>query len=160
MRRPLLLGLILPAVLVPAAVAADDAPKRTPREALQPFNDLIGSWTGSGEPFGTREEKQKGFWQETIAWQWQFKRRRRLAGRDLRQGQVLHRRRAALPARRRPLSTHPSHLRQGGLGLHRAPSTTAWLTVEPHFRTTGAGDVQRLVISLLHANRYLYRATT
>src|SRR5271165_4775779 len=73
MSRPLLLGSFLLAVLAPAAVAADGAPKRTPKEALQVFNDLIGSWHGSGEPFGTREEKQKGFWQETIAWQWQFK---------------------------------------------------------------------------------------
>ena len=66
---PLLLAVLAPAV----AVAADDAPSRSPREALQAFNDLIGSWRGSGEPNGTREEKQKGFWQETIAWQWQFK---------------------------------------------------------------------------------------
>ena len=43
--------------------------------------------------------------------------RRRLADRHHRQGQVLHRGRAALPARRRPLSAHPSHLRQGRLGL-------------------------------------------
>ena len=34
---------------------------------------LIGSWTGTGLPEGTREEKQKGLWEETIRWEWQFK---------------------------------------------------------------------------------------
>src|SRR2546430_2365907 len=74
MSRPRMLWpLLLVVVGVGQATASDDAPKRTPKEALHAFNDLIGSWRGSGEPNGTREEKQKGFWQETIAWQWQFK---------------------------------------------------------------------------------------
>jgi hypothetical protein len=53
------------------APAADG--KRSPRKALKPFQDLIGSWRCTGTPAGTREERDKGFWQETIAWQWQFK---------------------------------------------------------------------------------------
>src|SRR5207244_395874 len=44
-----------------------------PRAALQPFQSLIGSWKGTGVPEGTREERQNGFWTETIAWAWQFK---------------------------------------------------------------------------------------
>ena len=71
---PLIAALgIAQAFIATIAIASDDAPKRTPKEALHAFNDLIGSWRGSGEPNGTRDEKQKGFWQETIAWQWQFK---------------------------------------------------------------------------------------
>jgi YHS domain-containing protein len=58
-------------VLAPCTRAADKAPD--PREALRAFQDLIGSWRGTGEPEGTREEKQKGFWIETIRWEWQFK---------------------------------------------------------------------------------------
>jgi YHS domain-containing protein len=56
-------------------LAADDKPaeKRSPKEALQGLQVLIGSWTGSGLPEGTREEKQKGLWEETIRWEWQFK---------------------------------------------------------------------------------------
>src|SRR5438105_1194845 len=43
------------------------------KEALKPFNDLVGSWRGTGEPEGTRAEKLKGFWTEKIGWEWQFK---------------------------------------------------------------------------------------
>src|SRR5690242_5313636 len=65
--------LLLAAAAVPAALPAGDAPKRTPREALQPFNVLIGSWRGTGVPSGTRAEQQRGFWSETVSWEWQFK---------------------------------------------------------------------------------------
>ena len=154
MSRPLLLALILPAVLVPAAVAADDAPKRSPREALQAFNDLIGSWRCTGEPNGTREEKQKGFWQETIAWQWQFKGDDAWLQAAIDKGKYF----TAAELRYLPdddryqLTLHTSAKEdwvfKGALDDNR-------LTVE---RTDDkSGDAQRLVVSLLHANRYLYR---
>src|SRR5207249_4659336 len=56
-----------------ATYATAGKPAVKPREALQPFNDLIGSWKGTGVPEGSREEKQRGFWSETIAWEWHFK---------------------------------------------------------------------------------------
>src|SRR5438552_14760334 len=58
--------------LLPPAFAEE---KTTPsaKEALKPFNDLVGSWKGTGEPEGTRAEKRDGFWLEKIAWEWQFK---------------------------------------------------------------------------------------
>jgi YHS domain-containing protein len=49
------------------------AAKKSPREALQVFTDLIGAWKCTGTPNGTREEKQKGFWTEKMHWEWQFK---------------------------------------------------------------------------------------
>jgi len=58
--------------IAPLSLAADP-PARSAKEALQAFNDLIGPWRGTGEPEGTRAEKQKGFWTETQAWEWQFK---------------------------------------------------------------------------------------
>jgi YHS domain len=61
----LVLSSIAPAAPVPAKLAA--------REALKPFNDLIGTWRGTGTPEGTREEKQRGFWTENVTWAWQFK---------------------------------------------------------------------------------------
>jgi YHS domain-containing protein len=64
------LCLVLMAML---AVAADKPAKRSPREALQPFNVLIGAWKNTGTPEGTREEKDRGLWVETMAWEWQFK---------------------------------------------------------------------------------------
>jgi ribosomal protein L24E len=61
-------------VLVAPVWTADTPPKRTPKEALRALNDLIGPWRGTGEPkTGTREEQRRGFWQEKIAWEWQFK---------------------------------------------------------------------------------------
>jgi hypothetical protein len=57
-----------------AGPAAADSPKATPaREALKPFNILVGSWKGTGIPEGTQEDRQKGHWIETVAWEWQFK---------------------------------------------------------------------------------------
>ncbi|MCS7015370.1 MAG: YHS domain-containing protein [Gemmatales bacterium] len=46
----------------------------SPRDALRPFNDLIGPWRATGEPAtGTLADKQKGFWSEKISWSWKFK---------------------------------------------------------------------------------------
>ena len=61
-------------ILAPATLAADAVPARAPKDALQGFNNLIGTWKGTGTPSaGTRAERDKGFWVETIRWQWQFK---------------------------------------------------------------------------------------
>src|SRR4051812_1683141 len=71
MSRPGLVALV--GLLVCAAPAQPAPAKKTSKEALQAFHDLIGSWRGTGEPHGTREEKLKGFWQEGVRWRWQFK---------------------------------------------------------------------------------------
>jgi hypothetical protein len=73
MRLPHLALILLPAFFVPLSHGSDPPPARKPKDALQPFNLLIGSWRGTGQPEGTLREKQKGFWTETLAWQWQFK---------------------------------------------------------------------------------------
>jgi hypothetical protein len=67
------LAALLGLALVAAGPAADAPAKRPAKEALKPFNDLIGSWRCTGTPEGTREEKQKGFWTESATWSWQFK---------------------------------------------------------------------------------------
>jgi hypothetical protein len=59
--------------LAAPAAAADKPAKRSPKEALQAFNNQIGEWKGTGTPEGTREEKEKGFWTESQKWRWQFK---------------------------------------------------------------------------------------
>ena len=56
-----------------ASLGVRAADKPTAKEALRGFNDLIGSWRGTGEPEGTRQEKQRGFWIETMSWEWGFK---------------------------------------------------------------------------------------
>jgi hypothetical protein len=53
--------------------SAQPAKKKTAKDALQPFNELIGEWRGTGVPKGTPKEVQKGFWVETMDWSWKFK---------------------------------------------------------------------------------------
>jgi len=51
-----------------------DAEKKVaPREALKPFNILIGKWKAAGVPEGTVEQRQNGHWSEVLDWGWQFK---------------------------------------------------------------------------------------
>jgi hypothetical protein len=155
MSRPCVPWTLLLAVLAPVgAVAADDVPKRSPKEALQAFNDLIGSWRGSGEPNGTREEKQRGFWQETIAWQWQFKaddawlQATFTKGKYFTAGELRYlpdgdRYQLTLHTPAKDALQFKGTLKERRLTLDRADEKT--------------GETQRLVLSLLHPNRYLVR---
>ena len=54
-------------LLVACGLGGDDPPN--PRAALQPFNELIGAWRGSGEVGAARTQA----WRETLAWTWRFK---------------------------------------------------------------------------------------
>src|SRR3954454_10036315 len=49
-----------------------DEPVISARDALRPFNDLVGTWRGTGTPAGSRQDQQGGFWQETITCAWKF----------------------------------------------------------------------------------------
>src|SRR5690349_8060459 len=69
--RPFIAALILSALALPAGRA--DEPKKSPREALQPFNDLIGVWRGTGTPAGSRDDQLKNFWTEQLNCEWKFK---------------------------------------------------------------------------------------
>jgi hypothetical protein len=55
------------------AQAPASSPERSDKDALQPFNDLIGTWKCTGTPSGTREEKVRNFWTEKVEIQWRFK---------------------------------------------------------------------------------------
>jgi hypothetical protein len=56
------------------ALSAPAAPTVSKKEALKALHDLIGEWRGTGTPqVGSKEERDKGVWYETIVWQWQFK---------------------------------------------------------------------------------------
>ena len=136
------------------ATGADKPAKQTPGDALRAFNELIGSWRGTGTPEGTREEKQRGFWTESINWSWQFK------GQDV-----------ALKA----LVEKGKHFSQMELRFlpdkdrYRLTLTTPdkkaldfegslidnVLTVE---RAEEANkETQRLVLSMFHGTRFIYR---
>jgi hypothetical protein len=129
------------------------APKK-PKEALRVFQDLIGPWRATGEPEGTRLEKQKGFWIENLTWEWQFKgddvwlkvafekgkyyRRgelRYLPDKDLYQLTLENLDKESL--------TFSGKLKESRLTLERQDDKKQ--------------EGQRLVVTLLHSNRFLYR---
>jgi hypothetical protein len=129
-----------------------DAVPRSPKEGLQPFKDLIGSWRGTATPTGSREEQQKGFWTETITWEWQFKgkdawfkvafdKSKNFTGGELR---YLPDRDAFALTLRTPAKETLTF---------SGPFKNNVLTLE---RQAGE-ETQRLVFTMLHENRFLYR---
>ncbi len=138
----------------PLAARADDKPASSLKEALKPFNDLVGSWRGTGEPEGTRAEKIKGFWTETIGWEWQFKgddvwmkiafdKGKHFSGGDLHYLADKKLFRLNLTTPEKKTLTFDGTLENKRLTLDR---------VDPETK-----DTQRLVFTFLHANRHLYR---
>ena len=145
-----LLFLFHPAFFLPA----EERVKRSPKEALQAFNDLIGSWRAIGEPEGTRQEKQRGFWTESLRWRWQFKgddASLKVAvekGKYFTKGELRY-----LPDRdlfQLALTTvaNENVAFQGRLKDHV-------LTVEREEETKK--ETQRLMLTMLHGTRFLYR---
>ncbi len=159
----LALALLCPCAPEPARPVCDcDAPKTaTQKEALQPFNVLVGSWKGSGAPDGTKEERIAGAWEETVSWEWKFKDQDAwlevsfAKGKHYTKGELRY-----TPDKNAPRFT---------LKLTATDKTTATFAggltdkdkVLALTRTDGpAAEEQRLVFSLLHHNRHLYRLET
>jgi hypothetical protein len=146
------------------AIAADPpVQSMTQKDALQPFNLLVGSWKGSGVPEGTREERAAGTWTETIEWVWKFKGSDAwLAatfdkGKHFAKGELHYTpdasKKAAEPCFTLTL-TAPDKSTSRFIGTLNGK-------VLSFDRADGPVDEQqRLVISLLHHNRYLYRFET
>lgn len=149
--------------------SADPTPAvpTTAKEALRPFNGLVGSWRGSGAPEGTREERAAGAWSETAEWVWQFKDKDAwLAvtfdkGKHFTKGELRFTPDTAAakntPGPKYTLTlTAPDKSAATFAGTFREKDKV--LTLD---RTDGpAGEEQRLVFSLLHHNRHLYRLET
>lgn len=148
------------AVVLPLLPAGAPAP-RTAKEALQPFNDLIGSWRCTVEPIASREEVQKNFRTETLSVEWQFK------GNDAW---------LKLDFKKDKDSRHDIQFTKGEL-RYRPASNDYELKLQTvkketlnftggiqertvTFERQQAGKVERLVFTLLHSNRFLYRFET
>jgi YHS domain-containing protein len=142
----------------PPAVAAQPA-QPTARQALEHFNVLVGAWKGTGIPEGTREERAAGTWTETITWSWQFKGDDAWLsvafdkGKHFSNGELRY-----TPVKDQPsftlALTAPDKSKLTFTGTLREKILTLDRTDGP------AGENQRLVISLLHFNRHLYRLET
>jgi hypothetical protein len=136
------------------ACAADPAPARpTDREALKPFNGLVGSWRGTGYP----EDRSKGLWTETVTWSWKFKDGKATVTATFDKGK--HFRSAVLEYlpdtdRFRMTLTTPEKTTVAFEGTFKDKALTLDRT------DTDAKEDQRLVVTLLHADRFLYRYET
>jgi hypothetical protein len=121
---------------------------------LQPFRDLVGSWRATGEPKGTREEQQQGFWTEAIRWEWRFKGADAWLRAEVTKGK--HWRDAELHYL--PVGDRYRLTVQDSAGrnlVFTGKLTDRRLTLDSDNGPNSAG--QRIVLSLLHANRYLFR---
>jgi YHS domain-containing protein len=149
-------------LLLAAGLLAADPDPRSARDAFQPLNPLVGSWKGTGYPDGSREERQKGYWSEKLAWEWRFdKSGARLTAAidggkhftrwDLRYlpDQKLYQLSATTPAKETLVFT-------GVLTVGKQKEQI--LTLERSDESKK--EDQRLVVTLLHHNRFLYRWET
>jgi len=139
---------------LPCSVFAADAPsKKTSKEALQAFNDLVGSWRCTGTPEG----KKKEFWTESMEWQWQFKgdeawmkvafeKGKHFAGGELRFLPDKDQYQLTLQTVDKEKLMFAGSLKDKALTLDREDES--------------AKETQRLVFTFLHPNRFLYRYET
>ncbi|MSQ95968.1 MAG: YHS domain-containing protein [Gemmataceae bacterium] len=146
------------AILGFAATLDADQPaaQKSPREALQVFGDLIGTWTGTGTPVGTLEEKQKNFWSEKMDWGWKFKDKDAWIVVSFEKSKNF----TAGELRYVPDKDHftltLTNLQKEKLvyvGTVETREKTKILTVD---REAGK-DLHRMVFTFLHSNRFLYR---
>ena len=153
------------AVVVSLLLAAPiDQPKAekvekptTQRDGLKPFNVLVGSWKGTGYPEGTKEERAAGLWTETVTWGWQFHENdawltaafdkgKYFTDGELRYNVEKGTFHLTLTTTDKKKQNYAGTLKEKILTLDRTDAA--------------AGEDQRLVFSLLHYNRHLYRFET
>lgn len=146
-----IIGLAL--VFVSAAALAQtpaQTPARTPKQALQEIGVLVGSWRGTGEPSGSIEDRRKNFWVESLAVEWKFK------GTDAWMVLAFEKSKNYKSGEMRFLPE--KNLYQ--LTLKTLDNQSLVLRGELKNKTLAleADDgSQRLVFTLLHENRFLYR---
>lgn len=139
---------------------ADPTPA-TAKDALKPFNLFVGTWKGTGVP-DTASGKAKEFWSEAIAWEWHFKgddvwltatfdKSPHFKTADLRY--VLDKKLFTLDV---TTTDKQSRTFQGTLAAGKGKEQV--LTLER--ADDAAKTTERLVFTLLHSNRYLYRLDT
>ena len=142
-----------------AALTADPA-KPTPKEALQAVQSLVGTWKATGTPEGTREERQAGFWTEAVKIEWKFAADDAClafthgGGKAFQAGELRY-----LPAKARyeltvtTTDTPPAtHKYAGPLSVGKQKEQVLTLDRDADAET------HRLVLTLLHGNRYVLRA--
>jgi Archaeal TRASH domain len=147
-------------LLLLACLTFAEPAKLTPQEALQPLQSLIGTWKASGTPDGTREEKQAGLWSEGIQAEWKFdKQDVHFAitfdkGRHFKTAELRY-----LPEKSQyewTAKTPKGEMQKSVGTLTTGKQKEQILIVEREVD----GVTERLTLTILHANRFLYRFET
>ncbi len=144
-------------IAVPVDVPKPAAKPASARDALKPFNVLVGSWKGTGAPEGTKEERSAGLWTETVTWGWQFHENDAwltatfVKGKYFTEGELRYNAdkdafELTLSGTDKKKITFTGTLKEKLLTLEHSGGTS--------------GDDRKLVFSLLHHNRHLYRLET
>lgn len=144
--------------LVAFVITADSGTPSAPDE-LKQLNALIGEWKGTGTPTRTPQEPRPAFWTETIRWEWKFgKTDASLVatvdnGKYVKAGELRYNR---IDKKYELLLTTPGKetLKYRG-GLTETNRRSPVLTLDRTDPDTEAVD--RIVLTLLHSNRYLFR---
>lgn len=137
---------------------ADPAPMSA-KDALKPFNLFVGKWKGTGVPDAVGGAKAKEFWTETVEWVWQFKgddvwlsaafeKNPRYAAAELRYDPAKKQFKFDLTLTDKKTQSFTGQLTPG-------KGKEQLLTLDRTDDATKA--TERLVFTLLHHNRYLYR---
>jgi YHS domain-containing protein len=149
-------------LLLLLTLLADPAPKSpaTAKEGLQAVQVLVGTWKATGTPEGTREERQAGFWTETVTVAWKFAADdvslefQHDGGKPFQASELRYRPKSAdyeltvtTPGDAAKPATYAGPLTRGRQG-------------EPVLTLTRdtANESQRLVLTLLHGSRYVLRS--
>ena len=142
-----ILGLV--AVGLALGLAAD--PAQSPRKGLEPLGVLVGTWRGTGTPAGTKIQQRDGFWLETLTVSWKFKKDDAWLALDFDKSKHF---------KSAQIRFVPKDDRYR-VDIETAQGTTLNLVGELKKRTlTVEDDANRLVVTLLHDNRFLYRLDT
>jgi hypothetical protein len=150
-RTPIGLAVVL---LLLRALPAFGAEKQTPLAALKPFNDLIGTWKATGIPEGTREEKQRGFWTESMRWSWRFKGDDAWLTVSFDNGKYFTRGKLRHLAEKNEYQLTLTTPDKADLAFTGKLDDRRLTLTRQDEKTK---ETQMLVISLLHENRFLYR---
>lgn len=147
----------MPSVLLGVLLLALVDDKAAAKEALAPFNELVGSWRGSGSPnLNNAAERRKGSWSETLTWTWQLKGEPRLLldfkdGKRFRSGVLRWR-----PAEK----DFELELTAADGAKHRFTGKLESQQLNLAATDAAKGEDQRLVFHWLHGSRLLYRLET
>jgi hypothetical protein len=148
-RIALSLVVALAALALPAAGAEA---KKTAKQGLQELHELIGSWKCTGNPLVGPKEDRDRFWQEKIAWQWQFKDKDVWLSADVTKGKHFSKFEVRFDPEKDAYQLKATTLEKKTLE-YTGKLTTKKLTFERTDEKSKRGE--RLVFQLLHSNRYV-----